>query len=406
MAQPFGPAQASHPRMQVDAWHAQHIAASHERSQAFGLTAESAPDLRRLSGSGLLELQHRNARLCAQALPVMDMLYEQLTHGQSMVLLTDASGCVLHALGDPGFLERADQIALAPGALWAEADKGTNAVGTALMTEAPTLVHGQEHYLRALQFLTCSAAPIFDHKGSLLGVIDVSGDRRSYHPHTLALASMSARLIESQWFADRFRHSSRLHFHSSAAGLGTLHEGQLVLDEDGRVLGANRRAMVLLNLPAAALRRESLGSLFGLSLGALAQQAQQQDELRLPLQRGGEPLHAKLYLAQVDLGQQREQTRRELAEVLEARELLSERSGNHLSSSVPPLATQAQARPLAFGAAAARSGPTQALHPSLRQTEMQAINAAVQAAAGNLSEAARQLGIGRSTLYRKLKTTA
>ena len=381
MAQPLGPAPASHPRLQVDAWHAQSIAASHERSQAFGLAVDAAPDLRRLPAAGLLELQQRNARLCAQALPVMDMLYEQLRHAQSMVLLTDASGCILHALGDPGFLERADQVALAPGALWAEADKGTNAVGTALMTEAPTLVHGQEHYLRGLQFLTCSAAPIFDHKGALLGVIDVSGDRRSYHPHTLALAGMSARLIESQWFADRFRHSTRLHFHPEVAGLGTLHEGQLVLDEDGRVLGANRRAMALLNLPATALRRESLGSLFGLGLGALAQQG---GLLRLPLPRGGAVLHAKLVLAEADLGLQRAQAREELALPEPRRERPA------LAQPATPRAPEAAPRPA----------------PSLRQTEMQAINAAVQAAAGNLSEAARRLGIGRSTLYRKLRATA
>src|SRR6478609_3508089 len=263
MSQPLGlPGAAAALRELAEGRHTQMIAGSHERSAAFGLQPQAAPDLHRLAPVQLQELQERNARLCAQALPVMDMLYEQLTHAQSMVLLTDASGVVLHALGDAGFLERAQQIALAPGALWAEANKGTNAVGTALMTESPTLVHGQEHYLRAMQFLTCSAAPIFDHKGALLGVVDVSGDRRSYHPHTLALAGMSARLIENQWFADKFRHGLRLHFHPSSMGLGTLHEGVLALDEEGRVLGANRRAIELLGEAATHLRREGVQSLF------------------------------------------------------------------------------------------------------------------------------------------------
>ncbi|QPF73829.1 GAF domain-containing protein [Roseateles sp. DAIF2] len=349
--------------------HAQQIAASHERCRAFGLASEGRPDLHRLAPSALAELQQRNARLYAQALPVMEMLYEQLMHAQSMVLLTDASGCILHALGDPGFLQRADQVALSPGALWAEADKGSNAVGTTLMTEAPTLVHGQEHYLRGLQFLTCSAAPIFDHKGALLGVLDVSGERRSYHPHTLALAGMSARLIEAQWFADRFRHSSRLHFHPSAAALGTLHEGLLALDEDGRVLGANRRALELLGLAPMALRRESLTGLFGQGLGELALVQRHRGELRLAWARDGAPLCAKLSLAQADLGLQRQQAREAWAAEPE------------LPETPPPPG-----------------------RVSLRQTERQAIASAVQAAAGNLSEAARQLGIGRSTLYRKLKT--
>lgn len=377
------PGAAAAPRALVDARHAQTIATSHERCRAFGLPKHGAPDLRRLQGSQLLELQQRNARLCAQAMPVMDMLYEQLMHAQSMVLLTDASGCVLHALGDPGFAQRAQQVSLVPGALWAEADKGTNAVGTALMTEGPTLVHGQEHYLRAMHFMTCSAAPIFDHKGELLGVIDVSGDRRSYHPHTLALAGMSARLIESQWFADRFRHSTRLCLHSKPMGLGTLHEAQLALDEDGRVLGANRRAMELLGLSAAALRRQSLEQLFGCSLGALARDAQAaraETALRLQLPGGSrEALWAKLSLAAGGLQGQRSEARRELPEL----------------DSDMPLSQQ----PALPAAAALQLRPPS----SLRDAEQAAIETAVRAAEGNLSAAARQLGIGRSTLYRKLK---
>lgn len=381
-------------RLPTEGAHLQQIAASHERCRAFGLASEGRPDLRRLGPSALAELQQRNARLCAQALPVMEMLYEQLMHAQSMVLLTDASGCVLHALGDPGFLQRADQVALAPGALWAEADKGSNAVGTALMTEAPTLVHGQEHYLRALQFLTCSAAPIFDHKGALLGVIDVSGERRSYHPHTLALASMSARLIEAQWFGDRFRHSHRLHLAPQPSALGTLGEGQLALDEDGGVLGANRSAMRLLGLSPASLRRESLASLFGESLGALAQQA---GPLCLQTARSSAALFAKLSLAQAE----RPAPRREVL----ARPSPQPDRMEH-DTSRPPASALTPRPELPAVVTTMNLAPSLAARISLRQTERQAIAAAVQAAAGNLSEAARQLGIGRSTLYRKLKTMA
>lgn len=381
--------------------HQQVIHGARERCEAFGLVPQHSPDLSLLDTAALHGLHQRNERLCAQALPVMEMLYEQLIHAQSVVLLTDASGLVLHALGDDGFLTRAQQVALAPGALWSESSKGTNAVGTALMTEAPTLVHGQEHYLRATQFLTCSAAPIFDHKGALLGVIDVSGERRSYHPHTLALASMSARLIESQWFADRFRHSTRLHFHTNVKGLGTLHEGQLALDEDGRVLGVNRRAMELLGMPAMSLRRESLLSLFGCTLGSLAELSRASGEQPLHLASAGaaaSALHAKLSLAQQGLSLQRAQARQELHLIDDEQHQPVEAAEAGPSVLEPVLTT------VLSGAAPRASAGLRA--PSLREMELQAIAAAVQAASGNLSEAARTLGIGRSTLYRKLRQGA
>ncbi|MGC7969990.1 GAF domain-containing protein, partial [Salmonella enterica] len=80
---------------------------------------------------------------------------------------------------------------------WSEQLRGTNAIGTALYEQKPTTVHAQQHYLDANRFLTCSAAPIFDHRGQVLGVLDVSGECGSFHKHTMALVRMSAQMIEN-----------------------------------------------------------------------------------------------------------------------------------------------------------------------------------------------------------------
>src|SRR5882762_2999852 len=263
--------------------HTRAIADSHARSRAFGLHEHEVPDLSLLSRSDLHVAQQRNHRLCEQALPVMEMLWEQIAHTQSMVVLTDSQGTVLHALGDAEFLDRAHRVALAPGAVWSEVSKGTNAVGTALIEEQPTLVHGAEHFLCTNRFLTCSASPIFDHAGRVLGVIDVSGDHRSYHPHTLALARMSARLIENQWFADRFRAGLKLHLHASPQGLGTVQEGIVAIDAQGSILGANRCALDTLGRSAARLRHESLESIFGVSLSQMVDHARRSSDVPMML---------------------------------------------------------------------------------------------------------------------------
>jgi transcriptional regulator of acetoin/glycerol metabolism len=248
-----------------DTDHQQAIRESHDRCAALGLTRIDTPDHSRIIRSDLGIARERTQRLCNHAAPVMEMLFGHIAGTESMIVLCDAQGTVLHAVGDDSFLERAAKVALAPGANWAEQSKGTNAVGTALFEERPTLVHADEHFMHANGFLTCSAAPIFDPRGNILGVLDVSGDHRSYHRHTMGLVRMSARMIENHWLGDACSDRLRLHFHSKIEFIGTLMEGILVVSPDGRIVGANKSALDQLGVSGVALRNQTLEALFGLT---------------------------------------------------------------------------------------------------------------------------------------------
>jgi sigma-54 dependent transcriptional regulator, acetoin dehydrogenase operon transcriptional activator AcoR len=265
------------PPMAREPAHVDLIAQSHERCAALGLSRIERPDYTPLMRSDLAVARERNRRLLTHAAPVMEMLFEQIVNTESMILLTDAQGTILHSVGDDSFLERAGKVALAPGVNWAEHSKGTNGMGTALFAESPTLVHGAEHFMHANSFLTCSASPIFDPRGNILGVLDVTGDEHSYHQHTMGLVRMSARMIENHWLSDDYGNRMRLHFHSRVEFIGTLLEGIIVIDADGRVLGANRSALDQLDLSGAALRTHTLTSLFGTSVSAVI------DHFRAPL---------------------------------------------------------------------------------------------------------------------------
>jgi len=249
--------------------HAGTIRQSHERCTALGLSRIERPDHAPLGRPDLLQVRDRHHRLHAHAAPVMEMLFGQIQGTQSMVVLCDSAGTIIHSIGDDDFLSRASKVALQPGVNWSEQAKGTNAIGTALIEEQPTLVHADDHYMHANHFLTCSAAPIVDPRGNVLGVLDVTGDHRSYHPHTMALVKLSARMIENHWLRDDHRHALRVHFHHRADFIGTLMEGILAVSPEGRVVGANRGALELLGLPGAALRRLDVQALFGLSVAAL-----------------------------------------------------------------------------------------------------------------------------------------
>ncbi|GIZ50723.1 sigma-54-dependent Fis family transcriptional regulator [Noviherbaspirillum aridicola] len=245
------------------------IEQSWQRSAAYGLDAHSLPDFSPLGRAELALLVERNRLLYRHALPVMETLHEQIAGTHSMVVLTDAGGTIVHSVGDDDFLRKADRVALRPGAGWSEQCKGTNAIGTAIAERVPSLVHAGQHYLRANHFLTCSAAPIFDHEGKVVGVLDVSGEQHSYHRHTMALVRMSAQMIENQLFSAVFQDAITLHFHSRPEFIGTLMEGIASFTPGGRFLSANRNGLFQLGLPLAALRAHSLPSLFGLPVSAL-----------------------------------------------------------------------------------------------------------------------------------------
>ena len=158
------------------------LRASWARCREFGLEPLGRPQGAPHASAAQLAraLDHRHS-LVAHAKPVMAFLNEQVQGSDSLVLLADAQGLLLHSTGDAHFADRAARVALRPGALWSEQWRGTNAIGTALAEAQPTVVHGGEHYLERNGFLTCAAAPIADPGGQLLGVLDISGDRRGYH---------------------------------------------------------------------------------------------------------------------------------------------------------------------------------------------------------------------------------
>ncbi len=251
--------------------HAETIQQSHERCLTLGLNRTDRLDFPTLSRNELALARERNHRLYLHAAPVMETLFSQILDSQSMVVLTDANGTILHTIGPDAFLQRAAKVALSPGVNWSESTKGTNAIGTALIEELPTLVHGAEHFINANHFLTCSAAPILDPRGNILGVLDVTGDQHTFHPYTLGLVRMSVRMIENHWFSDDHRNVGHIYLHARPEFLGTLTEGILAVNPDGRIMGANRGAQEQLGMSSAALRMHTVTSLFGATMGALTE---------------------------------------------------------------------------------------------------------------------------------------
>lgn len=215
------------------------VGASWHRVRAAGLSpgSRSGDDL--LDEASLNALRADNEHLVALALPELENLGQQIDGSRSAVLLTDANGIILERHGDPHFRERSQRVALSPGACWDERVRGTNAIGLALAQGQSASVHGPEHFLECNTFLTCAAAPIRDARGTLIGLLDVSGDQSARQVHSLGLVRMGARMIENRVLMAAFPEALILRFHARPELLGTLGEGIVALAGDSRVLAMN-----------------------------------------------------------------------------------------------------------------------------------------------------------------------
>jgi hypothetical protein len=132
--------------------------------------------------------------------PILREMFADIgTAGQQVVLACDADGTMLWIDGEPGVLEQATAIHLERGSGWSEDRAGTNAMGTALAAGHPLQVFSAEHFAVPVHEWTCSAAPVRDPEtGEVIGVLDLSGELATAHPHSLALVEAAARMIEAE----------------------------------------------------------------------------------------------------------------------------------------------------------------------------------------------------------------
>ncbi|MFJ5965580.1 sigma-54-dependent Fis family transcriptional regulator [Bacillus sp. NPDC093026] len=132
------------------------------------------------------------------ALPYLNKISQQLKESEMMALLIDADGYVLSLTGSQRTLSEARKINFVEGVRWTEADVGTNAIGTALVIGEAVTINGTEHFSVASHQWSCSAAPIRDADGMIIGIINISCMTDKRHPIMLGMAATIAHAIERE----------------------------------------------------------------------------------------------------------------------------------------------------------------------------------------------------------------
>jgi sigma-54 dependent transcriptional regulator, acetoin dehydrogenase operon transcriptional activator AcoR len=140
-----------------------------------------------------------NEALLKIATPYIESLWKSIKDKSRIIILTDANGFILRISRDRIIDPLCNQLNLVEGVKWTEKEVGTNAVGTALAIEEPIHVVGKEHYSIVSQNWTCSAAPIKNSRGKVIGVLDISRYQPSYEFDIYSLTVSAAYAIESEW---------------------------------------------------------------------------------------------------------------------------------------------------------------------------------------------------------------
>ena len=130
---------------------------------------------------------------------------------QSLVVVSDASGLLLHIDGAAWLKERAAEMNFREGARFSEAVDGTNGIGTPLAADHPLQIFAFEHFNQRHHQWMCSGAPVHDPvSGQILGLVDLSSLWKSAHPRTLDLVTTTARTLERCLLDARRDHDARL----------------------------------------------------------------------------------------------------------------------------------------------------------------------------------------------------
>ena len=111
------------------------VAASWKRSQGYHIPVERgeaplAPE------AEAVRLRSEHAALITAARPALEQARFLLAEASSIIILTDPSGVIIETAGDPRTTDFGRIIHLEQGGHWAEADIGTNAIGTAIAAVA------------------------------------------------------------------------------------------------------------------------------------------------------------------------------------------------------------------------------------------------------------------------------
>lgn len=245
------------------------IAESWKRCYDYGVNPYDGTCYKFLNREEINDFLDKHKDFIDIARPFMRRLYEFVKGSGFIVMLTDERGYIMEAFGDEDTLEMAEILNFVTGASWVEEEVGTNAIGTALVLKKPIQTSGAEHYCQKHHGWTCSASPIFDRKGKLLGILDLSGPVNGAHLHTLGMVVAAAEAIMDQMSIDSKNRQLIMANNKMTDVFQNMSDGVIVIDDEGIIVQINPMAEEIIGKPAREMVGESIQKVLGRGVPAV-----------------------------------------------------------------------------------------------------------------------------------------
>lgn len=230
-----------------------------QRAASLGAPADGPDDEAGLvRGAALRARDERFEAVAQSGEHALGLAAHELSARDFVLLLADPDGVVVRSFGGGAFAQEARRVRLIEGALWNEAARGTNAIGTAIVENRAVHVHGRSHFGRRFHGLCCYAAPVHFPNGEIALVLDATSYAERADAAVGVAIAQAARALEDVLRGHAYAQAGVSVTRLLARTFERLDHPVMLIEAPGRIVRANDAARALM---LRGLGSEGLGAL-------------------------------------------------------------------------------------------------------------------------------------------------
>ncbi len=181
-----------------------------------------------------------NVQLISLARPIMRDISE--VAGLDFVVLSDQDGYIVEVAGDTQYYELL-------GLRFSEVDIGTNAIGTALVTDKLVEVKGSEHYCHCYHSANGAAVPVHDIKDRIIGILAVYNFSTALPGGVLQTLKLGVKVIKNQIdYKSEQSEITHIYHNTCSSIIDFFSDGFFVVDAKDNIINVNQSALNLLGV--------------------------------------------------------------------------------------------------------------------------------------------------------------